>query len=473
MSIILELRELAAHGDERAVKRAYARALKVTRPEEDPVGFQRLHDAYQQALALCHAARAELITTEDESEVEGFATDWAAPRPADNPAPHTTEDWRLSLPPQPDPAGAAARLLENGTVALTDHYPKWLHEQAQDWSLDTREAIGQHVLHALHTDQVVMNDVNLDALQRLFGFDDIASGVDPRQWQWHSARAHRAWLQLPPQHAGLSTLMATQNVSRPTAREMRARLDALRISRPLWRNLLSAMNPLSARQVVVLMNVLGCHPDVPLPRGIDPGQATFWTRQSIPSNPISLQVDLVRALPFSLLVLGILAWVGAEGGWVEFVDPPVTGWDAALVLTCGFLLPMLVPLARYGDAAAHAWQVVHESQPSPRPVLRLFGVPLLVLAVMGLSGLLVWHLGFSPDVNAACIGLSWVLSWKVLRLAQVRYRARKGIPTMIDGVALFGTVAAALALVPAWGAALVYWAMDLYRHRRQLPWSRP
>lgn len=473
MSIILELRELAAHGDERTVKRAYARALKVTRPEEDPVGFQRLHDAYQQALAMCHAARAELITSEDEIEVEGFATDCEAPRPADNLAPRTTDDWRRSLPPQPDPADAAARLLENGTDALTDHYRKWLHEQAQDWSLDTREAIGQHVLHALHTDQVVMNDVNLEALRHLFGFDDIASGVDPRQWQWHSARAHRAWLQLPPQHAGLSTMMATQNVSRPTERELRARLDALRISRPRWRNLLSAMRPLSARQVVVLMEVLGCHPEIPLPRGIDRGQAAFWARQNIASSLVSLQVDMARALPFSLFLLGILAWVGAQGGLVEFVDPPVTGWAVAGVLICGFLLPMLVPLARYSDAAAHAWQVVHEEQPTPRPVLRLFGVPLLVLAVAGLCWLLAWNRGVTPEVNAIGMGISWVLSWKVLRLAQVRYRARKGVPTMIDGVALFGTVAAALLLVPAWGTALVYWAMDLYRHPRQLPWSRP
>ena len=44
---------------ERHIKRAYAKKLKVTRPDDDPTGFQELHNAFKTALVL---ARAEPYT---------------------------------------------------------------------------------------------------------------------------------------------------------------------------------------------------------------------------------------------------------------------------------------------------------------------------------------------------------------------------------------------------------------------------
>ena len=38
--------------DERTIKRAYAKLLKQHRPDQDPEGFRRVHDAYQRALAM-------------------------------------------------------------------------------------------------------------------------------------------------------------------------------------------------------------------------------------------------------------------------------------------------------------------------------------------------------------------------------------------------------------------------------------
>ncbi|MCP8463911.1 J domain-containing protein [Pseudomonas sp. ZM23] len=47
-----EILGLDAGADERTIKRHYARLLKTTRPDEDPVAFQALREAYEQALRL-------------------------------------------------------------------------------------------------------------------------------------------------------------------------------------------------------------------------------------------------------------------------------------------------------------------------------------------------------------------------------------------------------------------------------------
>lgn len=47
---VWQILEIEPTSDTKSIKRAYAKKLKVTRPDEDPKGFQDLHWAYKTAL---------------------------------------------------------------------------------------------------------------------------------------------------------------------------------------------------------------------------------------------------------------------------------------------------------------------------------------------------------------------------------------------------------------------------------------
>ncbi|MES2317250.1 MAG: J domain-containing protein [Pseudomonadota bacterium] len=68
---------IRATTDEREIKRAYAGKLKTTRPEDDPLAFQALRDAYEAALRLArYAAQHGDYEEEDQPPAYTAAYEW-------------------------------------------------------------------------------------------------------------------------------------------------------------------------------------------------------------------------------------------------------------------------------------------------------------------------------------------------------------------------------------------------------------
>lgn len=68
MTSIWDTLGLTPDSGEREIKRAYAKRLKQTRPEEDPQGFQELRLAYETALQLSRRGLTQALTTIAETE---------------------------------------------------------------------------------------------------------------------------------------------------------------------------------------------------------------------------------------------------------------------------------------------------------------------------------------------------------------------------------------------------------------------
>lgn len=112
--------------DARAIKRAYAKQLKQTRPDENPQGFQQLHQAYKQALAW-----AEQQSSQDAPAAppEGWHSEPLSPAPQ--------EPVEIRPEPEPEPElvpGPAHTPPPSHDTFVTDPEPDETLKQAS-WSV--------------------------------------------------------------------------------------------------------------------------------------------------------------------------------------------------------------------------------------------------------------------------------------------------------------------------------------------------
>ena len=102
--------------DRKAVKRAYSKMLKVTRPEDDPDGFMRLRDAHDQALNILRWQAEDAAWNAENEDADAVAeisssqpTELtSAPAPSLKPAAETPSGPGMTYgdmlpPPEPEP----------------------------------------------------------------------------------------------------------------------------------------------------------------------------------------------------------------------------------------------------------------------------------------------------------------------------------------------------------------------------------
>lgn len=156
---------LPADADERAVKRAYARLLKTTRPDEDPEGFQRLHEAYQEALSLI---REQVLEVADADEYIVHVSPDTSP-PASYAVP---SDALAQESPAPciDEVMLRAELIARAEGYLPSAFRHYLEHHPALYGLEVKRRIGQAIFESIAYEEVQVRPGTLAVLAEFFGF---------------------------------------------------------------------------------------------------------------------------------------------------------------------------------------------------------------------------------------------------------------------------------------------------------------
>lgn len=363
------LLELAPDADERSVKRAYAKRLRITRPDDDPEAFQQLHEAYKSALEWAqyrvqweqedergdlpqseppvvdptdeHDARfastevipgVELSSSEstalgglhDPVQLVGSHTQTlpevrADAEPVSAPSAGTPElvaDSRVAglrfpelptIAPLLDTDAMIQLILGQALLTEPARFEAWLQNRPELWSLQEKPRVGVWLATYLFNHDAPIRNESFDVLIRFFRWDEVDNGVDPVRIQQCRQRLHRNWMLQP---AGASDLARHLRGYGRQFTAADAKRELQRLTRPWqpWQALWSAAPPWRTVQVNRLLERLGVAGDGNVPAPLQPAQVAFWSSLSDYSKPSGprMQLALLQGL---LLGLGFLLLV--------------------------------------------------------------------------------------------------------------------------------------------------------------------
>lgn len=164
---------LSPDADDRAIRRAYAQRLKQHRPDEDPVGFQRITEAYQACLAWRREEEAELPQPDPVDTAPSLAND--------------DDDAANEDPVYFDLEQFLEALFEQVDAASPKEVSSWLYSRPELYSFRLKSALAPEVLTRLASRVPAAPARTLDAVAAFFGADSLG----PSGW-WLTERLEKA-----------------------------------------------------------------------------------------------------------------------------------------------------------------------------------------------------------------------------------------------------------------------------------------
>lgn len=501
---------LAQDADARAIKRAYAAKLKVTRPDEDPEGFQALNEAYRAALDWVQsrqssepavAVRAALaaepavasalaVESSDgdahertdsgpptevdarESDVAAVDTDTYDPEAFDRDDAqsfagfeHETPDALADFDPDAfyDECVAITARGREGDLA------RWLNAQPVLWSLEHKTQIAHWLLQQLHMRRPPIERRRFDLLADFFGLNDLHSGVDTFWVHRIRHRLHLAWevqtqqLRTLAERTGLNGGSVASNL-RQAGRILHQLSLPLRWPQALRAALVPGY-PSAVRGFLYRLD-FGDLGDLPPP--IREDQIGFWDAagdRGRLSGP-RWAVGAVRCVVYSVVaILGMLLVKGMTPG--VGIDPSVAV-KASLTL---FGLMTFAWLATVGGLLCLAWLAAPPSEDVPLPWLRTAFVPLLAAMSLALHRFAGLEFGAIAMAGAALFVATLRCRDLIGALFAGRFTLRVWhlwlVLPLIVLIAWFAKEHAALVFVATLSGALLLWALELGLRRRR------
>ena len=420
---------LDATATEAEVKRAYARLLKVNRPDGDPVAFQRLQETYHQCLLWvrhhqCNRAGEEHAETGVDNDAEpspGTALERTGFTEG-SPAALSPADQPLAVEQSPGLEFNLSDFIEQFTPRLLADEPRaldrWLHAQEAFYSLSLKQSLRPWIAQFLAGMERPANPPSMQVALEFFALDQLSRGpladevlramqrseaADVFERNWRNRRSwHLRW--------GERVLM----------RELEGPLSR-------WRRLLLMLLPQFPGRLKSLAELFLQLDPVQAHARLDADAMRFW-RQSADNRQLArarLALAALRILFYALLValLTNFAVVPLDGVTVFFKSVGIfaAGWLIYAAAVIGmYRLNRWTAIRLEWDRHIQLSAMFAIASAIVLPFWRLSPLPLLSLAI------LMWLAGRG-------VGVLWL-----------------GIATAVSGAVLWGIVLGPLSLDLEW-----------------------